>query len=79
MAVADVMEAMASHRPYRPALGLDVALQEISKNRGRFYDPEVTDACLRLFKDGKFTFLNEQEMATGSEWINDETPHTVRQ
>ena len=56
VAVADVMEAMASHRPYRPALGLDVAIEEISKNRGRFYDPEVTDACLRLFKDGKFTF-----------------------
>ena len=74
VAVADVMEAMASHRPYRPALGLDVALEEISKNRGRLYDPEVTDACLRLFKDGKFTFLNEQEMVTGSEWINDETP-----
>ncbi|MBE3144797.1 MAG: PAS domain S-box protein [Planctomycetes bacterium] len=51
IAVADVVEAMASHRPYRPALGLDAALEEISKNRGILYDPEVTDACLRLFQE----------------------------
>ncbi len=54
MAVADVAEAMASHRPYRPALGIDIALEEISKNRGIFYDPEVVDACLRIFKEEKF-------------------------
>jgi len=54
MAVADVVEAMASHRPYRPALGIDIALEEISKNRGVFYDPEVVDACLRIFKEKKF-------------------------
>jgi putative nucleotidyltransferase with HDIG domain len=54
MAVADVVEAMASHRPYRPALGIDMALEEISKNRGVLYDPEVVDACLRLFKEEKF-------------------------
>jgi len=54
MAVADVVEAMASHRPYRPALGIDIALEEISKNRGVFYDPEVVDACLRIFKEEKF-------------------------
>lgn len=48
LSVADVVEAMSSHRPYRPALGLDVALQEISKQRGILYDADVVDACLRL-------------------------------
>jgi HD-GYP domain-containing protein (c-di-GMP phosphodiesterase class II) len=52
--VADVVESMASHRPYRPALGIDAALEEISKNRGSFYDPDAVDACLRLFKDKDF-------------------------
>jgi PAS domain S-box-containing protein/putative nucleotidyltransferase with HDIG domain len=56
LAVADVVEAMASHRPYRPALGIDKALEEISKNRGRLYDPDVADACLKLFNSGKFKF-----------------------
>jgi PAS domain S-box-containing protein/putative nucleotidyltransferase with HDIG domain len=51
LAVADVVEAMASHRPYRAALGIKLALNEISKNRGSFYDSEVVDACLRLFKE----------------------------
>jgi response regulator RpfG family c-di-GMP phosphodiesterase len=48
LCVADVVEAMASHRPYRAALGIDVALEEISKNKGVFYDPEVVDALFRL-------------------------------
>lgn len=56
LAVADVIEAMASHRPYRPAIGIDKALDEISKNKGVFYDPDVADACLKLFRDKKFTF-----------------------
>jgi HD-GYP domain-containing protein (c-di-GMP phosphodiesterase class II) len=51
LAVADVVEAMASHRPYRAALGINLALNEISKNRGFFYDPKVVDACLRLFNE----------------------------
>jgi len=51
LAVADVVEAMATHRPYRPSLGLEKALDEIAKNRGRLYDPEVVDACLRLFRE----------------------------
>jgi PAS domain S-box-containing protein/putative nucleotidyltransferase with HDIG domain len=51
LAVADVVESMASHRPYRAALGVDAALEEISKNRGILYDPEATDACLRLFQE----------------------------
>ena len=51
IAVADVVEAITSHRPYRPALGIDAALEEISKNRGILYDQEVTDACLSLFQE----------------------------
>ncbi len=56
MSVADVVEAMASHRPYRPALGIDAALAEIEKNRGVLYDAAVADACLRLFKEEKYRF-----------------------
>jgi len=56
LSVADVVEAMASHRPYRPSLGIDKALQEISKNRGKLYDPEVVDACLKLFTTESFEF-----------------------
>jgi PAS domain S-box-containing protein len=56
LAVADVVEAMASHRPYRPALGLDKAWEEITKNKGKLYDPEVVDACLKLFKEKGFKF-----------------------
>jgi HD-GYP domain-containing protein (c-di-GMP phosphodiesterase class II) len=55
LAVADVVEAIASHRPYRPALGVEKALEEISKNRDILYDPEVVDACLILFKEKGFT------------------------
>jgi HD-GYP domain-containing protein (c-di-GMP phosphodiesterase class II) len=51
LAVADVVEAMASHRPYRAALGIDAALNEVLKNRSILYDPEVVDACLRLFNE----------------------------
>ena len=54
LCVADVVEAMASHRPYRPALGLDKALEEISNNRGVLYDPEVADACLKVFREKGF-------------------------
>ncbi len=54
IAVADVVEAIASHRPYRPALGIDAALEEIEKNRGALYDDNVTDACLRLFREKGF-------------------------
>ena len=56
LAVADVVEAMASHRPYRPARGLDDALREISQHRGTLYDPEVVDACLRVLAEGSFNF-----------------------
>ncbi len=56
LAVADVVEAMSFHRPYRPALGLDKALEEISKNKGTLYDPKVVDACLKLFTEKGFRF-----------------------
>lgn len=49
--VADVVEAMASHRPYRAALGLELALKEIERGRGKQYDAEVVDACLKVFED----------------------------
>jgi len=56
LGVADVVEAMSSHRPYRPALGIDAALEEISKNKGILYGSEVVDACLKLFKEKGFKF-----------------------
>ncbi|MCU7919745.1 MAG: response regulator [Candidatus Thiodiazotropha sp. (ex Epidulcina cf. delphinae)] len=52
--VADVVEAIASHRPYRPALGIEAALDEIRSSRGERYDPEVVDSCLRLFEQQGF-------------------------
>ena len=57
LGVADVVEAISSHRPYRPALGIDQALEEISKNRGILYDPKVVDACLYLFNQKGFSFV----------------------
>jgi HD-GYP domain-containing protein (c-di-GMP phosphodiesterase class II) len=56
LAVADVVEAMSSRRPYRAALGIDKALEEISMNKGKLYDPEVVDACIKLFKEDGFKF-----------------------
>jgi putative nucleotidyltransferase with HDIG domain len=55
LAVADVVEAMSSHRPYRAALGLPQALEEIRSGRGRLYEGEAVDLCLALMRDG-FTF-----------------------
>ncbi|MEE9585024.1 MAG: regulator, partial [Candidatus Brocadiales bacterium] len=54
LAVADTVEAMAAHHPYRPALGIDKALEEISQKRGVFYDPDAVDACVRLFREKGF-------------------------
>jgi PAS domain S-box-containing protein len=54
LVVADVVEAIASHRPYRASLGIDAALNEIEKNRGIIYDAAVADACLRLFREKGF-------------------------
>jgi len=54
MTVADVVEAMSSHRPYRPGLGIEAALNEISSKRGIYYDPQVVDVCLSLFRDKEY-------------------------
>jgi HD-GYP domain-containing protein (c-di-GMP phosphodiesterase class II) len=56
LAVADVIDAMASHRPYRPALGIKAALAEVSKNKGVLYDATVVDICVHLFNEKGFKF-----------------------
>jgi PAS domain S-box-containing protein/putative nucleotidyltransferase with HDIG domain len=56
LAVADVVEAMSSHRPYRPGLGTEAALKEITAKKGILYDPEVVDVCVKLFTEKGFTF-----------------------
>jgi PAS domain S-box-containing protein/putative nucleotidyltransferase with HDIG domain len=58
IAVADVVEAMISHRPYRPALGLDKALAEVTANRGNLYDANAVDACLKLMTEKGFKFAD---------------------
>jgi PAS domain S-box-containing protein len=57
--VADVVEAIASHRPYRASKGIEEALEEISKNKGTLYNPTAVVACLRLFKDKGYEFLKQ--------------------
>ena len=56
IAVADVVEAMNSHRPYRAALGIDRALDEISQNKGVLYDADVVETCTELFEERGFDF-----------------------
>jgi len=56
LAVADVVEAMMSHRPYRPALGIEAAMAEIERGAGSLYDAEVSKACVALFRGGHFEF-----------------------
>jgi putative nucleotidyltransferase with HDIG domain len=63
LAVADVVEAVCALRPYRPALGLEKGLEEIRKGRGIRYDTRVVDACIKLFRDGRFSFKKEAETA----------------
>ena len=58
LAVADVVEAMSSHRPYRAGLGVDFALKEIEDKRGQLFDPAVVDACLRVFRERNFAFAS---------------------
>ncbi len=58
LAVADVVEAMSSHRPYRAGLGVDFALKEIEDKRGQLFDPAVVDACLRVFRERSFAFAS---------------------
>lgn len=62
LAVADVVEAMSSHRPYRPALGMDDALREIKTYRGTLYDEQVVDACIKLFNEKHFSLVDLEEM-----------------
>ena len=54
--VADTVEAMSSHRPYRPALGIEAALVEIEANRGKLYCPDSVDACVKIIKNEEFSF-----------------------
>jgi HD-GYP domain-containing protein (c-di-GMP phosphodiesterase class II) len=61
LGVADVVEAVCSLRPYRPALGIEKALDEIRKGRGIRFDTRVVDACIRLFREGRFSFRSEPE------------------
>ena len=68
LGVADVVEAMSSHRPYRPALGLDRALEEISQASGVLYDSEVVAACLRLLKKNEPEFDRLMEAAANQEY-----------
>lgn len=56
VAVAAVMEAMASHRPYRQALGIDAARAEVEVDAGSKFDPDVVRACRRLFAEGRFSW-----------------------
>jgi putative two-component system response regulator len=58
VSVADVVESMNSHRPYRPGFGLDVALAEIENNKNRLFDPAVVEACTRLFRENRFGFTS---------------------
>jgi PAS domain S-box-containing protein/putative nucleotidyltransferase with HDIG domain len=59
LTVADIVEAMSSHRPYRPAQGIEKALAEVVQNKGRFYDTEAVDACVKLFQESRFQFTEE--------------------
>jgi putative nucleotidyltransferase with HDIG domain len=63
LAVADVVEAICSLRPYRPALGLEKGLEEIRKGRGIRYDARVVDACAKVFREGRFAFKKEHQAA----------------
>jgi len=58
--VADVVETMSSHRPYRPSMGIEKALEEITRNSGTLYDSQVVDACLKIFNEKGFEFLSQR-------------------
>ena len=62
LAVADVVEAMASHRPYRASLPLQNALNEIEQHSGERYDPQVVDVCLRLFREQDYSWQTEEDV-----------------
>lgn len=66
LTVADVVEAMASHRPYRPGLGINAALDEIKTNRTTLFDGEVVDACMKLFREKDKVSLDRRHF---SRWL----------
>jgi HD-GYP domain-containing protein (c-di-GMP phosphodiesterase class II) len=72
LGVADVVDAMAAHQPYRAARGIDKALEEISQNRGALYDPGVVGACLKLFKQKEFKFEQETKDRDQLGWLTDD-------
>lgn len=75
LAVADVFETMSSHRPYRPALGLDRAIEELLQNKGRLYDAAVAETCLNLIIDKQFSFEGKRGSFEGPEgWSGLEQP-----
>jgi putative two-component system response regulator len=82
LAVADVMEATSSFRPYRPAQGIEAALAELKEHRGTAYDTEVVDACVDLFESGQFQFPSIQQNTSpflcvaSPETINTSLPST---
>jgi len=59
IAVADVVEAMSMHRPYRPSVGLNNALKEIERGRGTLYDAQISDACLKLFREKNYVLPSQ--------------------
>jgi PAS domain S-box-containing protein/putative nucleotidyltransferase with HDIG domain len=60
LTVSDIVEAMASHRPYRAALGIEQALKEISRKNNKLYDPQIVKACVKVFTEDKFKFSNKK-------------------
>jgi HD-GYP domain-containing protein (c-di-GMP phosphodiesterase class II) len=72
IAVADVVEAMVSTRPYRPAPGVEAAMKEIEDGKGTLYDPIAVDACIKLFRQGTFSF--EQQKATSASCLIPKDP-----
>ena len=58
LTVADIVESMASHRPYRPSLGIEIALKEIQQGRGKFYDPIVVDTTVKMFREKKYVMAH---------------------
>jgi putative nucleotidyltransferase with HDIG domain len=74
LGVSDVVEAMSSHRPYRPALGLESAISEISRGSGILYDPKVVEACLKLFQKNELGFV---KLMAAAEAKRDFLPESV--
>ncbi len=77
LAVADVVEAMMSDRPHRPALGMEATMAEITSGKGTLYDPNAVDACVRLFSQGKFKFDEAKTDRCSGEYPGIETDFPV--